>query len=153
MEKSKLLLKLNWFYSLELNQVDLYLAQSKSMETDYLQSIFQHIAYIEQQHVDYLIAEIKKLGGTPTKVGNLVFPILGNITGTLISLSGLENVLKADIMIEKKAMEDYNNLIKALKDDPKREELVKLLQANLMDEDFHTAWFTNKLSELFPAKS
>ena len=34
-------------------------------------------------------------------------PILGGAAGTVISAAGLSNVLRANILIEKKAMKDY----------------------------------------------
>ena len=67
MEKEDLLSRLNWFYSLELNQVDLYTAQSKTFAGSYESLVFERTAVIEQQHVDNLAAKIRELGGKPTK--------------------------------------------------------------------------------------
>ena len=52
MDKETLISKLNWFYSLEINQVDLYMAQSKTFKGSYESVVFERTAYIEQQHVD-----------------------------------------------------------------------------------------------------
>ena len=144
MNREDLLSKLNWFYSLELNQVDLYMAQSKTFEGSYESIVFERTAYIEQQHVDNIAEKIKELGGTPTKLGDVISPILGSIAGELISLAGVENTLQANILIEKKAMKDYTDLINMV-GDGYGEELKKILQHNLVDEDVHTAWFRERL--------
>ena len=41
MNKKELIARLNWFYSLELQQVDLYTAQSKQMEDIYLPALWR----------------------------------------------------------------------------------------------------------------
>ncbi len=73
---------------------------------------------------------------------------MGSATGTVLSAAGLSNVLRANILIEKKAMKDYKVLIHSLKRTYGDIELVRLLQHNLFDEDLHTAWFQRKLASL-----
>jgi len=69
MDREKLISKLNWFFNLELNQVDLYTSQSKHSHDPYVKIAFERIAYIEQQHVDNIADKIKELGGKPGKIG------------------------------------------------------------------------------------
>jgi len=147
LEKADLLSKLNWFYSFELNQVDLYTSQSKSTEDDYISMAFERIAYIEQQHVDNIADKIKELGGKPTALGDVIAPVLGKTLGRVLALSGIENLLKVNILLEQKAMKDYKELIHSVKGKYDYE-TIKILQSNLIDEDLHAAWFTNKLDEL-----
>lgn len=144
MKERELLFKLNWFYSLELNQVDLYTAQAKSMEDIYLAKTFARIAAIEQQHVDNIAAEIRRRGAEPTMLGDIIFPILGKTAGALSGMLGPRAVLKIGIDLEEKAMKDYKDLIMRVND----EKLFRVLWDNLIDEDLHTAWFANKLKEL-----
>jgi bacterioferritin len=148
MDREKLITKLNWFFNLELNQVDLYTSQSRHIQDPYVKIAFERIAYIEQQHVDNIADKIKELGGKPSKIGDVLAPILGSATGTVLSAAGLSNVLWANILIEKKAMKDYKVLIHSLKRTYGDIELVRLLQHNLFDEDLHTAWFQRKLASL-----
>ncbi|HEX3043672.1 MAG TPA: ferritin-like domain-containing protein [Bacillota bacterium] len=146
MKKEDLISRLNWFYSLELNQVDLYTAQSKTFAGSYESLVFERTAVIEQQHVDNIAAKIRELGGKPTKIGDVVSPILGKIAGELISYAGVENTLKANILIEQKAMQDYTDLINTVGAEYGTE-LKKILQHNLVDEDVHTAWFAGRLTD------
>lgn len=144
MNKKQLLSKLNWFYSLELNQVDLYMAQSRAFKGSYESIVFERTAWVEQQHVDNIGDTIKEFGGRPTRFGSIVSPVIGRIAGKVIALFGVEATLKADILIENKAMKDYTDLINSIRDEY-GEELEKILEHNLVDEDVHTAWFTERL--------
>lgn len=149
MDKEQLITRLNWFYSLELNQVDLYTSQSSSFNKRYSGLVFERIAYMEQQHVDNIAHTIKELGANPSPLGDVLSPMIGSIAGKLISLTGLEDVLKINIMIEQKAMKDYKQLINTLKQkENKRSELIRLLEYNFIDENLHTEWFKTKLSQI-----
>ncbi len=145
MDKQQIINQLNWFYSLELNQVDLYLAQSKQVNDIYVKKALERTAYVEQQHVDNIAEKIKDLGGKPTVLGDVIAPILGKMGGNLTALIGVIPMFKANIILEQKAMVDYQDFILKAGKDP---ELFDLLWSNLIDEDFHTAWFLNKVQEL-----
>lgn len=148
MNKEKLLSHLNWFYNLELNQVDLYTSLSVSFNKRYLGLVFERISYIEQQHVDNIAHMIKGLGTNPSPLGNVLSPMIGSIAGKLISFTGLEDVLRINIMLENKAMKDYKELINTLKQENGYDKLVKQLEYNFIDESLHTEWFKSKLSQL-----
>lgn len=145
MHRDDLIAKLNWFYSLELQQVDLYTAQSKAAEDIYLAKALARIAAMEQQHVDSVAAEIERLGAVPTKLGDVIAPILGKAIGAFTGALGPEVLLTVNITLEEKAMKDYKDLLLRAGDDPR---LFSVLWDNLIDEDLHTAWFANKLKEL-----
>ncbi len=145
MNKEELLARLNWFYNLELNQVDLYTAQSKSLNDQEICIAFERIAIIEQQHVDNIANAIHELGSQPGKLGDVLAPIVGKVAGTIFSLSGAKHVLNINILLEQRAMEDYRNLINKLSNTKYPGHLIKTLQYNLIDEGLHAAWFKEKL--------
>ncbi|MDW7650060.1 MAG: ferritin-like domain-containing protein [Bacillota bacterium] len=145
MEKSALIHKLNWFYSLELNQVQLYTEQSRQTNDLYLQKTLQRVAQIEQSHVDNLREQIIVLGGKPTVLGEAVAPLSGKAAGFITGKTGLISMLKANIDLEEKAMKDYKDFLVRAGGD---QALFDLLWSNLIDEDIHTAWFLNKVREL-----
>lgn len=147
MDEREILSKLNWFYSLELNQVDLYHSQSKAFQGSYHSRVFERIAYIEQQHADDIGAKIKELGGKPSPLRDLIAPILGSIEGILLPIAGLENTLKVNILLEQKAMQDYDNLIKSI-ELKQNQDLLNLLKDNYVDEDLHMVWFRDYLEKL-----
>lgn len=131
--------KLNWFYSLEMNQVDLYYAQSKKVDDTYLKKTLERVAVIEDQHVKNISDMIRQYGGVPTVLGEYVAPLTGKIAGEIIGRSGIRKLLMANIALENKAMKDYRDFILQAVDRP---ELYELLWSNLIDEDLHTAWFS-----------
>lgn len=135
---------LNWFYSLELNQVDLYTAQSKHFEDQYIARTLARVAVIEQQHVDNIADLIKNFGKTPTRIGDTIAPITGKVAGKAVSAAGLAATLRINIKLEQKAMEDYANFISRVND----QDLIDLLWSNYIDEDLHTSWFAAKLKEI-----
>lgn len=146
MDKDTLISKLNWFYSLELNQVDLYKAQSKAFIGSYSGLVFERCSGIEQNHVDNLGDKIVALGGEPTTLGDIISPLLGKVAGELIAMTGLEDTLAINIMLEQKAMTDYKALIEKLQQDQYGdEELTKILQHNFIDENLHTEWFRTQI--------
>jgi bacterioferritin len=148
MDTENIISKLNWFYSLELNQVDLYKSQSITFKDTYHSKVFKRIAAIEQQHVDNIAEQIKILGGSPTLLGDLIAPITGSLGGTIISLTGIEETLKVNIALEQKAMKDYEDFIHHIKTENNDMDLLNLLQSNYVDEDLHTAWFKDYLTKI-----
>ncbi|HHW02285.1 MAG TPA: ferritin-like domain-containing protein [Thermoanaerobacterales bacterium] len=144
LEEKKLVQILNWFYGLELEQVDLYTAQSNQVEDIYLKKALRRIAVIEQQHADNMGAELKRLGHNPSVVGDIFGPVIGRVMGSVVGYAGPIAILRTDIAVEEKAMRDYKDFILKAGCD---ERLFDLLWSNLLDEDFHTAWFANKLRE------
>ncbi|MDX9870947.1 MAG: ferritin-like domain-containing protein [Clostridia bacterium] len=145
MDTEQIIKKLNWFYSLEKNQVELYLAQSKRVNDIYLEKMLERASTIEQGHVENISRQIERFGGTPTLLGDVVSPILGKTGGQLTASLGVIPMLKADMLLEQKAMSDYKDFIMRVGHD---EELFDLLWSNLIDEDLHTSWFAGKIEEL-----
>lgn len=143
MDKEELISSLNWFYSLELNQVDLYLAQNKKFSEQYGGMVLERVAEIEQGHADSISTKIKELGGTPTILGEVISPIIGASLGTVLSMTGLDMALRINIKLEEKAMSDYSQLIERVEKDGEspESELCKLLKYNYIDEDLHAAVF------------
>lgn len=149
MDKEKLMMRLNWFYSLELNQVDLYKSQSKAFQGEYAELVFERLSLIEQGHVDNIGAKIREMGAEPTSIGDVIAPLIGHMAGKIIGSRDLQEVLKINTAIEQKAMEDYRDLINTLKNSYYgNKELIKLLQHNFIDENLHTEWFKTKISEI-----
>lgn len=149
MNIEQLVTKLNWFYSLEINQVDLYKTQSRNFANLYSGLIFERVSAIEQGHVDNIKDAIKRLGRTPTKLGEVISPIIGTIGGAVLGLVGINKVLEANIAIEIKAMNDYKDLIETLeKDEYPDKDLIKLLKFNFIDEHLHVALFQTQLADL-----
>ena len=145
LDSQLLIKKLNWFYSLEVNQVDLYTMQSKHVSDIYIRQVLRRVAEIEADHVKNIGDKIRQLGGKPTIIGEKLAPLTGKVAGFATGVAGTISLLKADIALEERAMQEYKGFILTTGPD---QHLFELLWGNLIDEDLHTAWFTNKLKEI-----
>lgn len=148
MDQKTLLSRLNWFYSLEVTQVDSYLAQSKAVSDTYIATGLERVAQIEQGHVDNISSMIINLGGKPSLLGDVLSPILGTALGKVLGTTDVATMLNANIKIEAKAVTDYQQLIRDLTSGEHEHGMVKTLQYNLTDEDLHSSWFAHVIEQL-----
>lgn len=144
MDKHRLLEKLNWFYSLEINQVDMYRKQSKKTEDPHLARALNKFAEIERGHVENICSTIERLGANPSFLWEVAGEISGAITGTLSSLPSREETLRFNITLEIKAISDYKALIRQVGNDDIRE----ILWSNMIDEELHTSWMNTELVKM-----
>lgn len=142
METGQLIGHLQYFYSLEIQQAEMYNAQSNGTDDLYASQALSRIAEIELEHSENLSRLIRKLGGVPTILGDVLGQITGRISGGITKHAGLDNMLKLNITVEEKAMADYKDLILKVND----RETFTLLWNHLIDEDLHTAWFAHKIA-------
>ncbi|NLO89796.1 MAG: ferritin-like domain-containing protein [Clostridia bacterium] len=142
MDEKSLVLRLNWFYSLEITQVENYLAQSRAVKDKYISAGLERVAAIEDGHVDNIRNLIVGLGGKPKIISDVIFPILGSAAGKILSFPDVASMMKKNIAVEAKAVQDYQELINKLgEQNEKYLHLIQTLKYNLMDEDLHTSWF------------
>ena len=144
MDKKILLAYLNWFYTLELEQVTLYQEQARIVNDDYMSEVLIHLAKIEDGHVQNISESIRQLGANPSRIGGIIGPAVGKPFSELSSLFGIEKMFKVNILLETKASQDYSNLIKRVND----VELLKVLKNNLIEEDLHRSWFITRRNRL-----
>ena len=144
MKLKKIIRKLNWFYTLEKNQVDLYTGQSENVEDIYTKKTLKRVSLIEQKHVENIADQLKSYGAQPTVIGDVLGPLMGKIAGKITGKTNISTFLKFNIALEKKAMQDYKKFISKINN----ASLSELLWAHLIDEDLHAAWFTSKSSDL-----
>lgn len=139
----QLVAKLNWFYSLELNQVDLYKAQSRDADDPHLAVALLKFAEIEQGHVENIRELIERLGASPTIIGEVMGELTGTLAGNLSRIVSWEKTLNFNIAIETKAISDYQALMKQV-DEP---QIKNLLLRNMIDEELHTCWMKEHLTK------
>ena len=148
MELKKLLAKLNWFYSLEVTQVDNYLAQSKAVDDPYIAAGLERIALLEQEHVNNLSEIIIGLGAKPGIISDILSPLFGTAMGKLLGTTDIASMLQTNIKIEAKAATDYYKLLRELESGDNDRGMLRTLQHNMVDEDFHSSWFAHVLEQL-----
>lgn len=144
MDKEWLLAKLNWFYSLEINQVEMYKTQSRKTRNPHLKLALKKFADIEQGHVENIRELIEKMGHNPTFIGETAAEMTGKAAGTMTGFVSRDKTLKFNIALEKKAISDYKNMLKQVDNPAIRE----VLWSNMIDEELHTAWMAGYIRRL-----
>ncbi|MGI6603907.1 MAG: ferritin-like domain-containing protein [Firmicutes bacterium] len=143
MDKKELEKALGLFLALEMEQVSLYQVQAAQTADEHSAMALKHFAQIEQGHVDNIGAALQSLGGEPGLLA-AVSPTFGKIAGHMTEVTGLVNLLRANIIIETFATRHYRYLIDRVEDPGLRE----LLYMNMIDEELHRAWMIDKVREL-----
>lgn len=143
MDKDDMLKSLGFFLALEIEQVNLYEVQADQAAEEHCAIALKRFMEIEQGHVDNLSAAIRDLGGEPGLLAK-ISPTLGKIAGRITEVTGLVNLLRADIVTETFATRSYQHLLDRTNDPHLRD----LLWKNMIDEELHRAWMIDKVNEL-----
>jgi bacterioferritin len=138
MRDRKIIHALNAVVKVEAMAVQIYRAQMWRFRGR--QEIAQkliHATANEQQHFDDLVSRVRDLGSTPSRLSPL-FAVAGWIIGFLPTLAGKVPALKLDILVEERAVRDYQGFLSSVNfDDESRE----LMERNMADEKEHIrAW-------------
>lgn len=143
MNSKDLIRKLNWFYSLETQQYNMYKKQATWIGDKYLSKVFNQLSEIEYQHAQKIEKHIVNLGGEATVIGEVLGTISGKTMGGLTSIINVKRFYQINILLETKAISDYKKLVKQVEN----EELKKVLWTNTIEEDLHRAWFESRKIE------
>jgi bacterioferritin len=138
MRDKKIIHALNAVVKVEAMAVQIYRAQMWRFRGR--QEIAQRLIHAtanEQQHFDDLVSRVRDLGSTPSRLSPL-FAVAGWIIGFLPTLAGKVPALKLDILVEERAVKDYQGFLSSVNfDDESRE----LMERNMADEKEHIrAW-------------
>lgn len=148
MNRSKLLYKLNEFYTLEVYQLDLYKSQLKSLEEPHIRKAYELMVDRERKHCNFFAQRIEQLNETPSIISGSTFAAAGFVSGKALALLSLKDRYKLGVLVEKKAVEMYYSFIQMTADNPELSELRDNLWYHLVDEEFHQYWFKEHLSRI-----
>lgn len=152
MKKNSLLNWLNWFYTLEVSQVHLYLNQARSSKNNsknYIARVLLKTAEIEAEHAINFDKIFKKLNTKPARINSLFSYLTGFIPGKFTPGLGTENFFYYNYTLETIAMDHYQKFINKLEPDNQlHSELLELLVNNLIEEDLHRLWFKGMRQKL-----
>lgn len=143
MERDVLLRTLNWFYTLEVNQVRMYSNQSEQAADPHLARALKKFAEIEQGHVENIREVIENLGQTASITGEAAGKITGSIIGHLPDFTNWDKTLEFNVSLEKRAISDYKNLAAKVDDKGIRDVLIN----NMLDEELHTLWMEDYIKK------
>jgi bacterioferritin len=138
MSDKKIIRALNAVVKVEAMAVQIYRAQMWRLRGR--QEIAERLidaTATERRHFDDLVSRVRALGGTPSRLSPL-FAVAGWIIGFLPTLIGKVPTLKVNILVEERAVRDYQGFLNSVDfDDESRE----LMERNMADEKEHIrAW-------------
>lgn len=129
----------------EHGHLSLYEGQRKVVEDENISQVFDRFKHLEEEHAEKVVWVIRELGAAP---GNLykVSDFLGEVAGITSKVVGTANILKADLLVEKKAIEGYRKLIAQIKD----ERIADRLRENMIDAGLMYLWLKDQLGRYDP---
>jgi bacterioferritin len=138
MSDKKIIRALNAVVKVEAMAVQIYRAQMWRFRGE--QEIAERLIHAtanERDHFDDLVSRVRDLGGTPSRLSPL-FAVAGWIIGFLPTLAGKVPALKLDILVEERAVRDYQGFLNSVNFD---DESRALMEKNMADEEEHIrAW-------------
>lgn len=145
MDKEQLLNELNMILFYEHGHLSLYEGQRKTVGDENVANVFDRFKHLEEEHADKVAWVIKELGAEPSKLYK-VSDFLGEVAGISSQLIGIKNILQADLLVEKKAIEGYQKLIVEIKDD----RIADRLRENMIDAGLMYLWLKDRLGRYDP---
>jgi bacterioferritin len=121
-------------HNMERLATEIYRMQTRAFREEKELADRLHAAMLnEQEHIDNLKARIEDLEGSTSALG-MAFQMAGKIMGGITTLLGKNIVLKTDIRIEEKAIQDYGAFLQKVNFDAKSRDVI---EKNIQDERVH----------------
>jgi bacterioferritin len=135
---------LKFMYNMERFATQIYLTQRRVFDEESILKKLNAAAENEQEHVNVLRKRILELQGNRSRLGFL-FQTAARILGTLAGCFGKEFVLKVDVFVENRAINDYGAFLNRVEFD---EDTVTLINRIIADEIFHKDTWKSSLEEM-----
>jgi bacterioferritin (cytochrome b1) len=129
----KAICSLNFMYSIERLAKEIYPTQFSAFSNTGIAEKLKHATVNEQQHAERLRNHIVGLEGIPSRF-SILFWIAGKLIGRITRCLGKKLMLRADILIEKRAVSDYGYFLRAMRFG---EETNLLIKSIISDEERH----------------
>jgi bacterioferritin len=135
---------LKFMYNMERFATQIYLTQRRVFDEESILKKLNAAAENEQEHVNVLRKRILELQGNRSRLGFL-FQTAARILSTLAGCFGKEFVLKVDVFVENRAINDYGAFLNRVEFD---EDTVTLINRIIADETFHKDTWKSSLEEM-----
>jgi len=145
MQDKKVIRALNAVVKVEAMAIQIYRAQMWRFrgKQEIAQKLVDATAN-ERKHFADLASRVRDIGGTPSRLSPL-FAVAGWIIGFLPAVVGKVPALKVDILVEERAVKDYQGFLNRVDfDDESRE----IMERNMADEKEHIRTWKESLELL-----
>ena len=136
----KAICSLNFMYSMERFATEIYRTQYMAFGEVGIADKMKHATEYERLHAESLRNRIVGLKGIPSRC-SVLFWIVGKLTGLITRCFGKRFMLRADILIEKRAVKDYGYFLRTMHHD---QDTNLLIESVIRDEEQHVQnWETS----------
>jgi bacterioferritin (cytochrome b1) len=135
---------LHFMHCMERFATEVYMTQRGAFGKSEIAEEFRAATENEHEHAESLRNRVLEIRGVPARMGFL-FKLAGIILGILTRIFGKHCILRADILVEKKAIKDYNSFINRIDFD---EQTIALLRRIIQDEERHVENWRNALTSV-----
>jgi len=140
----KAICSLNFMYSMERFATEIYHTQRSAFSETAIAEKMTHATENERQHAETLRNRIIDLKEIPSSL-SILFRIVGKLMGHITRCLGKKFMLRADILIEKRAIKDYGYFLRTMHFG---EDTNLLIRSIVSDEEKHVKNWENALSLL-----
>lgn len=126
---------MNFMHCMERFATQIYRTQKPSFKNSAYEKQLTDASENERTHVNKLRAELKRSDYSVYPLG-FMFQFAGVVLGLITRLSGKRNLFKANIFVEKRAVQDYNGFLKNVKF---KNATVEVIRGIIADEEIHIA--------------
>ena len=135
---------LHFMHCMERFATEVYRTQRGAFRKSELADEFKAATENEHEHAVSLRKRVIEVKGVPARMGFL-FHAAGILVGILTRIFGKRCILRADIMVEKRAIKDYDSFVNRIDFD---EQTMALLRRIIQDEVRHVENWRNALASL-----
>ena len=140
----KTICSLNFMYSMERFATEIYRTQCSAFSEVGIAEKLKHATENERQHAESLRNHIVGLKGIPSGF-SILFWIAGQLLGRITRCFGKKLMLRADILIEKRAVKDYGYFLRTMHFNEDTSLLIRII---ISDEEQHVQNWGKALSLL-----
>jgi bacterioferritin (cytochrome b1) len=142
-DRETLLIELKKILIFENGHMGIYDSLTRSIDDRRAIKFFHRFKRMEQEHIERISLFIQELGGEP----NILYGLSSDVAsflGSVISVGGLTNVLKAALYMENMAIRGYVEVINLVKD---QAQLADRMRENQLDAELMALWLQRELED------
>jgi demethoxyubiquinone hydroxylase (CLK1/Coq7/Cat5 family) len=133
---------LHFMHCMERFATEVYRTQRGAFRKSEIADEFRAAMENEHEHAVSLRNRVIEVRGVPARMGFL-FQLTGVVLGILTRIFGKRCILRADILVEKRAIKDYDSFVSRIDFD---EQTIGLLRRIIQDEEKHVENWRNALT-------
>ena len=135
-------------YELERFLIAFCMSQLSSTEDKFYCFAFSRMVETEKEHAKFFAQKLAEKDISVPRLGANLAGAAGSIIGETMEFSGRSITCKTGVILGKKLIAAYQELLQVIKEFPQDTELGEKVLLFLLEEEFHTLWLKNYAKRL-----